>query len=54
MNTTMDKLFAVQLQKEQAELIITQLSKVKRPEAQQLAQDLNERFVWNYRKSAIK
>tara|TARA_B110000503_G_scaffold108459_1_gene162208 strand:+ start:2298 stop:2459 length:162 start_codon:yes stop_codon:yes gene_type:complete len=50
----MEKLFAVQLQKEHAELIITQLNKLKTPNAQQLAQDLNERYVWNYRKSLIK
>ena len=50
----MEKLFAVQLQKEHAELIITQLNKLKTPNAQQLAQDLDELYNWNYRKSLIK
>lgn len=50
----MDKLFDLKVQKHQAELIITQLGKIKNSDAQQLAHDLNERFVWNYRQSLIK
>lgn len=50
----MEKLFDIKLQKHHAELIITQLNKLKTPNAKQLAQDLNERYVWNYRKSLIK
>lgn len=50
----MDKLFDLKVQKDQAELIITQLSKIQSSDAQQLARDLNERYVWNYRQSLIK
>lgn len=53
MNATMDKLFQVNLQKEDAELVIKLLSKHKLEKSKQLAQDLNERFVWNYRKSVF-
>lgn len=50
----MEKLFTANLQQEDAQLIITILSKRKDENAQRLAADLNERFVWNYRRSAIK
>lgn len=49
----MEKLFTVQIQKQHAELMITLLAQSKTKEAQQLAKDLNERYQWNYRKSAI-
>lgn len=54
MTTTMDRLFQMNLQKEDAELVIKLLHKHKIEKSKQLAQDLNERFVWNYRKSVIQ
>lgn len=54
MTLTMEKLFTTNLQQEDAKLIITILSKRKDEKSQKLAADLNERFVWNYRHSAIK
>tara|TARA_R110000868_G_scaffold29792_1_gene110629 strand:+ start:3841 stop:3993 length:153 start_codon:yes stop_codon:yes gene_type:complete len=50
----MEKLFDLKIQKEHAEMIINQLNQNKSPAAQQLAHDLNERFIWNYRQSLIK
>lgn len=49
----MDKLFDLKIQKEHAEMIISLLNKSKEPNAQSLAKDLNERFVWNYRQSLL-
>lgn len=49
----MNKLFDLKIQKHHAELIITLLNNSKEPSAQSLAKDLNERFVWNYKKSLI-
>ena len=54
MNFTISKLFTANLQKEDAELIIQILSKRKDSKCQQLAADLNDRFKWNYRTSAIR
>lgn len=53
MNFTISKLFSTTLQQEDAQFIIQLLSKQKNDKAQQLALDLNERYQWNYRKSAI-
>ena len=54
MNLTLDKLFSVNLQQKDAELIIQLLAQQKNSKAQQLAADLNDRYKWNYRTSAIK
>ena len=54
MTLTMPKLFSTTLQQEDAELVIQLLAKQKNSKAQQLAADLDERFRWNYRTSAIK
>ena len=54
MNNTMTRVFTTNLQQEDAELIIRILSRRKDEKAQRLAADLDERFRWNYRVSAIK
>lgn len=50
----MEKLFTLQVQQSDAELIIRSLQQSKESKANQIAEDLNERFIWNYRQSAIK
>ena len=54
MNFTISKLFSTNLHQEDAEFVIQLLAKQKNSKAQQLAADLDERFRWNYRTSAIK
>lgn len=53
MNLTLDKLFEVNLQKEDAKLMIHALSQKADSRSRQIAFDLNERYEWNYRESAI-
>ena len=54
MNFTISRVFTANLQQEDAEMIIRILSKRKDEKAQRLAADLDERFRWNYRTSAIR
>lgn len=54
MNLTMSKLFSTSLQQEDAEFIIQLLAHQKNDQAQRIAADLDERYRWNYRSSAIK
>ena len=54
MNLTLSKIFTVNIQQEDAEMIIQLLAKQKNSKAQQLAVDLNDRYKWNYRDSALR
>lgn len=50
---TLDKLFELKIQKEDAKLMILALSQKEDSKSRQIALDLNERFQWNYRESAL-
>ena len=54
MTYTISKLFTINLQQEDAELVIQILAKQKNSKAQQLAADLDELYNWKYRESAVR